>query len=75
MEWSTICKHCQTLGHEFYGLADKVSSQCQWDKKTCQDIVVEGESVPLLTWILVLMISSRSSSHCPLLGVPYSGPN
>jgi len=37
-----ICQCCQTLNHECYGLA-KVCGWCQWDKMTCQDVVVEGE--------------------------------
>ena len=39
----TTCQHCQTLQHDCYGLAAKACGQCQHDKKTCQDIVVEGE--------------------------------
>ena len=38
------CKWCQTLRHKCYGLDDKVCGQCQCDKKTCQDVMFEGES-------------------------------
>ena len=38
-----MCQHCHTLGHKCYGLANKFCGQCQQDKKTCQDVVVEGE--------------------------------
>jgi len=38
-----ICLHFQTLNHECYSLTEKVCSQCQWDKKTCQYVIVEGE--------------------------------
>ena len=43
MTWITTCQHCQTLRHNFYGLAAKACGQCQRDKKTCQDVVVQGE--------------------------------
>ena len=33
------------IGHECFGLANKVCGQCQHDKKMCQDILVEGESL------------------------------
>ena len=36
------CQCCRDLHHECYGLADQVCSQCQCNKKTCQDIVVKG---------------------------------
>jgi len=38
------CQLCWDLRHECYGIADWVCGQCQCDKKTCQDVVVEGES-------------------------------
>jgi len=41
--WVPMCQHCQTLQHECYRLPDQVCSQCQRDKKTCQDAVVEGK--------------------------------
>jgi len=41
------CQRCQDLHHECYGLADRVCSQCQRDKKTCQDVVVKGEVLRL----------------------------
>jgi len=37
------CQRCQALNHECYGLSDKVCGRCQQDKKTCQDVVVEGK--------------------------------
>ena len=39
-----MCQHCQALRNECYGLANKVCSHCQHNKKMCQDVVVEGES-------------------------------
>jgi len=45
MERVPTCQRCQELHHECYGLPDRVCSHCQCDKKTCQDVVVEGESV------------------------------
>ena len=42
-----MCQHCQTLQHECYSLTDTVCGQCQWDKKTCQDVIVKGEPFSL----------------------------
>ena len=52
--WSLVCQQCQALSHECYGLPNKVCGQCQRDKKTCQDVVVEGESLLPITLVLVL---------------------
>ena len=45
MTWVPTCQHCWDLHHKCYGLADRVRGWCQRDKKTCWDVVVEGESL------------------------------
>jgi len=49
------CQHCQTLRHQCYGLAEKVCGRCQWDKKMCQDMVIEGESLGSLPFVLLAL--------------------
>ena len=49
------CQHCQTLRHQCYGLAEKFCSRFQQDKKTCQDMVVEGESLGSLPFVLLAL--------------------
>src|SRR5882724_7583298 len=44
MTRAPTCQRCQSLRHECYGLPDRVCGRCQRDKKTCQDVVVEGKS-------------------------------
>jgi len=54
MKCDPICQHFQMLHHKCYGLANKVCGQCQLHKKTCQDVVVEGEFSPPLFLVAVL---------------------
>ena len=44
------CQRCQALNHECYGLSDKVCGRCQRDKKTCQDVIVEGKLPIACVW-------------------------
>src|SRR5882724_9642110 len=44
MTRAPTCQRCQSLRHECYGLPDWVCGRCQCDKKTCQDVVVEGKA-------------------------------
>src|SRR5882672_5609903 len=40
MTRDSTCQHCSTLRHNCFGLAGKVCSWCQQDKKVCQEVVV-----------------------------------
>ena len=54
MEQFMRSQHCQTLRHECYSLANKVCGQCQCDKKTCHDVVIEGK-FPLLFFVFQVL--------------------
>jgi len=47
MMWVLTCQCCRDLHHECYGLADRSAVSAIANKKTCQDVVVEGELLQL----------------------------
>jgi len=49
VEQDPLFQFCQTISNECYGMADKVCGWYQWDKKMCQDMIVEGESFYLVS--------------------------
>ena len=61
------------LGHKCYRLADKVCGRCQCNKKTCQDILVEGELpclVPdcfLADALVVDLVAVSLHRDCPMV--------
>jgi len=73
MVWVPMCQHCQMLHHKCYSLANKVCGHCQCDKKTCQDMVVEGKSsfqdisVPSSDSLVVYLVPAAHHWVCPMV--------
>jgi len=68
-----MCQLCHTLSHEFYGLSDKVCDLFKCDKKTYQNVIVEGKLHPLFVTFLDLNDNGRSTSCCLSSGTPHIG--